>query len=104
MELKAIIEEAITKISKENEVEIVSSIDLAQEIQNIHICQQIPIGIIIENLINLEPLKRKLLPNIYHRIVKKIHKHIWKPSRRNPQQPTTSTRGLPTILAKNRLR
>ena len=80
IELKAIIEEAITKISKENEVEIISPTDLAQEIQNIHIGQQIPIGIITENLTNLEPLKRKLLPNIYHRIVKKIHKHIWKPS------------------------
>ena len=40
IELKAIIKEAITKISKENEVEIVSSTDLAQEIQNIHISQK----------------------------------------------------------------
>ena len=98
IELKEIIKEAITKICEDNEIESTISTELAQEIQNIHIIQQIPIGIITNNLTNLGPLKKNLLPNIYHRITKKIHKHIWKPSRTHIQQQITS---LPNIINTN---
>jgi hypothetical protein len=87
VELKEIIKEAITKNCEDNEIESSIASDLAQEMQDIHIKQKIPIGIISNNLFNLGPLKKKpnLLPNIYHRIAKKIHKYIWKPSRQHLQ-------------------
>jgi hypothetical protein len=87
VELKEIIKEAITKNCEDNEIESSIASDLAQEMQDIHIKQKIPIGIISNNLSNLGPLKKKpnLLPNIYHRIAKKIHKYIWKPSRQHLQ-------------------
>jgi hypothetical protein len=76
IELKEIIKEAITKVCKDNEIETTISTNLAQEIQNIHINQQIPIGIISNNLLEIGSLKKKLLSNIYHQITKKIHKYI----------------------------
>ena len=74
--IKEIIQEAITKIYEDNEIETTTSIELVQEIQNIHIEQQIPFGIITDNLLKTGLLQKKLLLNIYHRIIKNIHKYI----------------------------
>src|SRR5260364_78426 len=55
-----------------------------QSYYNLHITQQVPIGLITERTIapfTTEHLRKKITPQLHHNIAKFIYKEIWLPSR-----------------------